>query len=110
MTASELTGVLPALLASRASGRYCLTDDNKQESALAHEFDIVIRNGSVADGRGTPLEAADVAVKDGRIVEVGKIAGRGIEEIDATGYVVTPGFVDIHTHYGDGVDGALLRL
>jgi N-acyl-D-aspartate/D-glutamate deacylase len=66
---------------------------------LAHEFDIVIRNGSVADGRGTPLEAADVAVKDGRIVEVGKIAGRGIEEIDATGYVVTPGFVDIHTHY-----------
>lgn len=66
---------------------------------MAHEFDIVIRNGSVADGRGTPLEAADVAVKDGRIVEVGKIAGRGIEEIDATGYVVTPGFVDIHTHY-----------
>jgi N-acyl-D-aspartate/D-glutamate deacylase len=66
---------------------------------VADEFDIVIRNGSVADGRGSPLEAADVAVKDGRIVEVGTVAGRGAEEIDATGFVVTPGFVDIHTHY-----------
>ncbi len=66
---------------------------------MTYEFDIVIRNGSVADGRGSPLEAADVAVKEGRIVELGKVAGRGAEEIDATGYVVTPGFVDIHTHY-----------
>jgi len=66
---------------------------------MAYEFDIVIRGGTVADGRGSPLRAADVAVKDGRIVEVGKVAGGGAEEIDATGYVVTPGFVDIHTHY-----------
>ncbi|HUO89045.1 MAG TPA: amidohydrolase family protein [Rhizomicrobium sp.] len=63
------------------------------------EFDLVIRNGSVADGTGAPLRAADVAVKDGRIAAVGRIEGRGREEIDATGKLVTPGFVDIHTHY-----------
>jgi N-acyl-D-aspartate/D-glutamate deacylase len=67
--------------------------------ALTYQFDIVIRNGSIADGRGSPLETADVAVKDGRIVEVGRVVGRGAREIDARGYVVTPGFVDIHTHY-----------
>jgi N-acyl-D-aspartate/D-glutamate deacylase len=66
---------------------------------MAYDFDIVIRNGSVADGRGTPLKAADVAVRDGRIVEVGKVSGHGAEEFDAKGYVVSPGFVDIHTHY-----------
>jgi N-acyl-D-amino-acid deacylase len=63
------------------------------------EFDIVVRGGMVHDGSGGEPYAADIAIRDGRIVEVGNAAGRGAEEIDATGRIVTPGFVDIHTHY-----------
>ena len=63
------------------------------------EFDSVIRGGNVADGLGGPLRIADVAVKDGKIAAVGKVTGKGKEEIDAKGLLVTPGFVDIHTHY-----------
>ncbi|HEY2356672.1 MAG TPA: amidohydrolase family protein [Phenylobacterium sp.] len=62
-------------------------------------YDLVIRGGSVVDGTGAPPFEADVAVKDGAIAAVGKIAGSGAEEIDARGRLVTPGFVDIHTHY-----------
>ena len=61
--------------------------------------DLVIRGGNVADGKGGDLFEADVAIRDGRIVEVGKVAGKGKEEIDARGKLVTPGFVDVHTHY-----------
>ncbi len=61
--------------------------------------DLVIRNGTLADGTGGPLYQADVAITDGKIVEVGSIMSRGAEEIDARGKLVTPGFVDIHTHY-----------
>jgi len=63
------------------------------------EFDLVVRGGTVMDGTGADGKSADVAIRDGRIVEVGKVSGRGAEEIDATGALVTPGFVDIHTHY-----------
>jgi len=66
---------------------------------MTAEFDLVIRNGSLADGRGGPVVDADVAVKDGKIAAVGKFAGKGAQEIDARGKLVTPGFVDIHTHY-----------
>jgi len=62
-------------------------------------FDLVIRGGTVADGTGAAAFEADVAVKDGHIAQVGKVADRGAEEIDAKGRLVTPGFVDIHTHY-----------
>ena len=62
-------------------------------------YDLVIRGGELADGDGGPLRTADVAVAGGRIVAVGAVAGRGREEIDARGKLVTPGFVDIHTHY-----------
>jgi N-acyl-D-aspartate/D-glutamate deacylase len=66
---------------------------------MASEFDIVIRGGTIMDGNGgTPFTGA-VAVKDGTIAEVGKVSGRGREEIDADGLSVTPGFVDLHTHY-----------
>ena len=61
--------------------------------------DLVIRGGTVADGKGGELYEADVAVKDGRVVEVGKVLAKGKEEIDAKGKLVTPGFVDVHTHY-----------
>jgi N-acyl-D-aspartate/D-glutamate deacylase len=63
------------------------------------DFDLVIRGGTVVDGTGAEAFEADVAVKDGRIAQVGKAAGKGAEEIDAKGKLVTPGFVDIHTHY-----------
>ena len=66
---------------------------------MAHEFDLVIRNGHILDGTGGPPQDADVAVKDGRIAHVGKVSQSGREEIDARGRLVTPGFVDIHTHY-----------
>lgn len=62
-------------------------------------FDLVLRGGTVADGTGAPVFEADVGVKDGRIAAVGKIAGAGAEEVDARGQLVTPGFVDVHTHY-----------
>ncbi|MCW5654344.1 amidohydrolase family protein [Hydrogenophaga sp.] len=65
----------------------------------ATEFDLVIRNGQVVDGTGAPAFAADVAIKDGRIAAVGQVAGKGRQELDAQGLLVTPGFVDIHTHY-----------
>src|SRR4051812_15268361 len=63
------------------------------------EFDLVIRGGSVIDGTGAPGATADVAVRDGKVVEVGRVSGKGEREVDATGALVTPGFVDIHVHY-----------
>jgi N-acyl-D-aspartate/D-glutamate deacylase len=61
--------------------------------------DLVIRGGSIADGQGGDLYEADVAISDGRITEVGKVLSKGKEEIAAKGKLVTPGFVDVHTHY-----------
>src|SRR3954469_11312410 len=61
--------------------------------------DLVIRGGIVVDGSGNAPRTADVAVDNGVITAVGPQAGRGHREIDATGLLVTPGFVDIHTHY-----------
>jgi N-acyl-D-aspartate/D-glutamate deacylase len=66
---------------------------------MAAQFDLVIRNGQIADGKGGPLFQGDVAIQNGTIAEVGNVAGSGREEIDAKGKIVTPGFVDIHTHY-----------
>src|SRR5438552_10213104 len=60
--------------------------------------DLVIRNGTLVDGTGLPRYHADVAVDAGRITAVGHVRDRGGEEIDAEGNVVTPGFVDGHTH------------
>jgi N-acyl-D-aspartate/D-glutamate deacylase len=61
--------------------------------------DLVIRAGSVVDGSGQPARTADVGIADGRIVEIGRDVGPGRKELDADGLLVTPGWVDIHSHY-----------
>jgi N-acyl-D-aspartate/D-glutamate deacylase len=63
------------------------------------DHDLVIRGGVVVDGTGVSAREADVAIDGGRIAAVGLVGGRGRDEIDARGLLVTPGFVDIHTHY-----------
>lgn len=60
---------------------------------------LVIRGGTVVDGTGAPARRADVAIDDGKVTTVGTVEAEGGEEIDATGRLVTPGFVDVHTHY-----------
>jgi N-acyl-D-aspartate/D-glutamate deacylase len=61
--------------------------------------DLVIRNGKILDGSGKKSFFGDIAIDDGKITSVGKIEGSGKEELDAKGNLVTPGWVDIHTHY-----------
>ncbi|MBX3595026.1 amidohydrolase family protein [Sphingomonas sp.] len=63
------------------------------------KYDIVIRNGTIHDGEGGAPRVADVAIEGQVIAAIGRIDGSGREEIDATGMLVTPGFVDVHTHY-----------
>lgn len=66
---------------------------------MSEQFDLVIRGGTIVDGTGAAPFVGDVAVKDGKIVAVGAVEGTGREEVDASGKIVTPGFVDVHTHY-----------
>jgi N-acyl-D-aspartate/D-glutamate deacylase len=67
-------------------------------------LDIVVRGGSVVDGTGAPAVRADVGIRDGRVVAVGEVTEGAARELDAEGRVVSPGFVDVHTHY----DGQVL--
>ena len=62
-------------------------------------FDLVIRAGTIVDGTGAPSFTADVGITDGTIVAVGSDIGTGTKEINAAGLIVTPGFIDTHTHY-----------
>ena len=62
-------------------------------------LDLLIRGGTVIDGTGAEAREADVAIRDGRIVAIGEVTEEARETLDATGKVVAPGFVDIHTHY-----------
>jgi N-acyl-D-aspartate/D-glutamate deacylase len=62
-------------------------------------YDSIIRNGTVIDGTGNPRFVADIGIKDGKIAKIGQITDPATHEIDAKGKLVTPGWVDIHTHY-----------
>lgn len=62
-------------------------------------LDLLIKGGDIVDGTGRPRFTADIGVGDGRIVAVGDLSGPARRTIDATGMLVTPGWVDIHTHY-----------
>jgi N-acyl-D-aspartate/D-glutamate deacylase len=62
-------------------------------------YDLLVRNGTIVDGLGGVPYVGDVAVTDGMIAAVGSVDGEGAREIDATGLLVTPGFIDLHTHY-----------
>ncbi len=66
---------------------------------MTMEHDLVIRGGTIADGSGGALIEGDIAVSDGKISVIGEVTGHGREEIDATDRIVTPGFIDVHTHY-----------
>jgi len=61
-------------------------------------YDLIIRNGTVIDGSGADRFVADVAIKDGKVADIGQISDSATNEIDATGKLITPGWVDIHTH------------
>ena len=61
-------------------------------------LDLVLRGGSVVDGSGNPRFGADLGIKDGRIVEIGRVSGIAARTIDADGLIVAPGFIDGHTH------------
>ena len=77
-------------------------------NAAAADYDLVIRGGRVLDGAGNPWVRADVAVKEGRVVQVGQVPGQGTREIDATGRYVSPGFIDMMDQSGAALlkDGA----
>src|SRR5713226_7174699 len=63
-------------------------------------FDTVVKNGMIIDGTRAPRYRGDIGIKDGRIAELGKLdAGDGASEIDASGLIVAPGFIEMHTHY-----------
>jgi N-acyl-D-aspartate/D-glutamate deacylase len=70
------------------------------EGPAVSDFDVVIKQGMIVDGTGAPRYRNDIAIKDGRIVDIGKIDGsRAAQVIDAEGLIVAPGFIDVHTHY-----------
>jgi N-acyl-D-amino-acid deacylase len=94
------------LLLALLAGVTALSSADRAASAPA-EFDMVISGGRVIDGTGNPWFIADVAIKDGRVAEIGRISpSRAARVIDAKDLIVAPGFIDVHTH----IEGGILDL
>src|SRR5258706_15634032 len=71
-------------------------------------YEVLIRNGRVLDGSGNPWLAADIGIRGGRIVDMGRLGNAAAARvIDARGLTVSPGFVDVHSHASQGLEGAL---
>lgn len=70
-------------------------------ASAAESYDLVIRNGQLLDGTGSAAVPGEIAVQAGRIAAVGRVSGKGRIEIEAAGLLVTPGFIDVHTHADD---------
>ncbi len=80
------------------------------QKAAAPVYDVIIRNGRVMDGTGNPWFAADIGIRDGKIAALGQLAGASASRtIDAHGLLITPGFIDLHTHCDRGFDNPALR-
>lgn len=76
-------------------------------SGMGQPYDLVIRNGKIIDGSGNPWFYGDIGVKEGKIVSLGKLTGvEAVLQIDATGLIVAPGFIDVHTH----IEGNDIRI
>jgi N-acyl-D-amino-acid deacylase len=92
-----------AALSKPRAGRLCSANPGQDgapgKANMTKAYDLVIRGGAIVDGSGRPPYQADVAIKGDRIVAVGEVTGAAETEIDAAGMIVTPGFVDVHTHY-----------
>ena len=70
------------------------------ERSVMADYDIIIKGGTIVDGLGTPRYASDLAIKGGKVAQIGGLRGSGATQVlDASGLIVAPGFVDLHTHY-----------
>lgn len=76
----------------------------QSRAASFEDFDLIVANGRIVDGTGNPWFIADVAIKGGRIVEIGKLdSKRAARVLDAKGLIIAPGFIDVHTHIESGI-------
>src|ERR1700682_6371960 len=73
----------------------------------APPYDLLIKNGRVLDGSGNPWLAADIGIRGGRIIGMGRLGNAATRVIDAGGLTVSPGFVDVHSHASQGLEGSL---
>ena len=92
--------LLCAMFVAVAAGFFYRSANSSQP-----DFDLIVANGRIVDGTGNPWFVADVAIKNGRIVEIGKLdPKRAARVIDAKGLIVAPGFIDVHTHIEGGIE------
>src|SRR5580700_584192 len=91
-------------IAAATLGLFCSAASMSAFAQPAPLYDIVIRNGHILDGDGNPWVNADVAIKDGRFVKIGRVEGRGAREIDARGDYVSPGWIDMMDQSGEVLD------